>query len=74
MVRRFEGTFYFKKKGPFSKNKKGTPLFIAKSGGHVPPVPPVPTSMFENNQDDREVNRRFIVEYLKFGLSQSVSK
>ena len=35
-----------KKKGVFSKNKKGTSLFIAKSWGHVPLVPPVPTSMW----------------------------
>ena len=29
--------FFLKKNGAFSKNKKGTYLFIAKSWGHVPP-------------------------------------
>ena len=43
--RHIEGTFFLKKKGEFSKNKKGISLFSAKSWrGHVPPpVPPVPT-------------------------------
>ena len=36
------GHFFLKKKGAFSENKKGTSLFIAKSWGHMPPVPPVP--------------------------------
>ena len=31
---------FLKKKGALFKNKRGTSLFIAKSGGHVPPVPP----------------------------------
>ena len=33
---------FLKKKGAFSKNEKGTSLFIAKSwgGGHMPPVSP----------------------------------
>ena len=39
-ARHFEGTFVLKKKGAFSKNKKGISLFIAKSWGHVPTVPP----------------------------------
>ena len=38
-ARHFEGTFSFKK-GAFSKNEKGTQLFIAKSWGCLPPVPP----------------------------------
>ena len=43
-----------KKKGAFSRNKKGTSLSIAKSWGHVPPVPPppVPTSMATGVQRD----------------------
>ena len=32
---------FLKKQGAFSKNKKGTSLFTAKSWGHMPPVPPV---------------------------------
>ena len=43
-ARHDEGTFSLRKRA-FSKNKKGTSLFIAKSWGHVPPVPTVPTSM-----------------------------
>ena len=30
-ARHFEGTFFHEKKGAFSKNKRGTSLFIAKS-------------------------------------------
>ena len=38
--------FFLKKKGAFSRNKKGTSLSIAKSsGGTCPQCPPVPTSM-----------------------------
>ena len=44
-ARNFEGTLFLKAKGAFPENKKGTSLFIAKSWGDVPPVPPVPTSM-----------------------------
>ena len=46
------GHFFLKKKGAFFKNEKGTSLFIANSwgGGHVPPVPPVPTSMLANKE------------------------
>ena len=40
-TRRFEGTFFLKKQGAFPKTKKGTSLFIAKSWGYMPPVPPV---------------------------------
>ena len=36
---------FFLKKGAFSKNEGGTFLFIAKSWGRMPPVPPVLTSM-----------------------------
>ena len=41
------GHFFLKRKGAFSKNEKGTSLFIAKSrGAHAPSAPlPVPTSM-----------------------------
>ena len=36
----------FKRKGALSKNKKGTPLFIAKSwGARARSAPPVPRSM-----------------------------
>ena len=41
---------------------KGTYLFIAKSwgrGGHVPPVPPVPTSLWPNQLGS--CKRRFVV-------------
>ena len=41
-ARHFEDTFSLR--GIF-RNKKDTSLFIAKSWGHVPPVPPVPTYM-----------------------------
>ena len=41
----FRGHVFLKKKGAFSKNGKGTSLFIPKSLGHVRPVPPIPTSM-----------------------------
>ena len=43
-----EGTF-LEKKGALSKNKKGISLFIAKSWGHLPPVPPVLTSMLQKH-------------------------
>ena len=33
------GHFFLKKKGTFSRNEKGSSSFIAKSWGHVPPVP-----------------------------------
>ena len=39
------GHFFLKKQGAFSKNGGGTSLFTAKSWGHVPPVPPYPTSL-----------------------------
>ena len=45
-VRNFEGTFVLKEEGAFYKNKMGISLFIAESLGHVPPVSPVPSSMF----------------------------
>ena len=35
-ARHFEGTSFLKKKEAFSKNKKGTSFFFAKSWGHVP--------------------------------------
>ena len=35
-----EGHLFPEEKGAFSKNKKGTSLFIAKSWGQVPAVPP----------------------------------
>ena len=44
-ARHFEGTFFLKKNGAFSKDKKGTSLLIAKPWRHMPPMPPVPTSM-----------------------------
>ena len=44
-ARHFEGKFSFRK-GAFSKNKKGTSLFIAKPLGHMPPMLPAATSMF----------------------------
>ena len=34
------GHFFLTKKETLSKNKKGPSLLIAKSWGHVPPVPP----------------------------------
>ena len=34
------GHIFLKEKGAFFKIEKGTSLFIAKSWGHVPPVPP----------------------------------
>ena len=41
-----KGPFFLKKKGAFSKNKKGTSMFIAKSsGGTCPHCLPVPMSM-----------------------------
>ena len=43
----FERIFFFKKKGALFRNRKGTSLFMANLGGHVPPVPPVPTSMMQ---------------------------
>ena len=36
---------FYPAKGAIPENKTGTSLFIAKSGGHVPPVPPVHTSL-----------------------------
>ena len=39
-ARHFEGTFSLRKRGHFLKTKKGTSLFLAKSWGHVPIVPP----------------------------------
>ena len=40
-ARHFEGTFFLKKKGPFSRNKKGTSLSNAKSwgGARAPSAP-----------------------------------
>ena len=32
--------FFLKKKGPLSKNNKGTSLLLQTLGGHVPPMPP----------------------------------
>ena len=34
-----QGNFFPKEKGPFSKNKKGTSLLIAKLGGCAPSAP-----------------------------------
>ena len=39
-ARHFEGMFFLKKKGASSKHEKGPSLFIEKSWGYVPPVPP----------------------------------
>ena len=36
----YEGTFFLKKVGTFSTDENSTSLLIAKSRGHVPPVPP----------------------------------
>ena len=44
-ARLFKASFFLEK-GALSKNKKGTSLFIAKSWGHVPPVPPVPPDSY----------------------------
>ena len=40
-----KGHFFLKKKGAFSQNRKGTSLFIAKSGGMCPQCPSVPTAI-----------------------------
>ena len=45
-ARQFEGTFFPKRKGPFSKNKKGTSLSIAKSWGAPAHSAPDPTSIY----------------------------
>ena len=39
-ARHFEETLFRKKKEAVSKNEKSTSLFIVKSWGHMPPVPP----------------------------------
>ena len=44
-ARRFEGTFSLRKKGHFLKIKRALLCLLQNLGGHVPPVPPVPTSM-----------------------------
>ena len=46
-VQHFEGTIFLKKKGAFSKNKKGTSLLclLQNLRGHVPSVASVHTSM-----------------------------
>ena len=45
-ARNFEGTFFFlRKRGHFQKIKRALLCLLQNLGGHVPPVPPVPTSM-----------------------------
>ena len=44
-ARRFKG---LKKYGAFSKTERALPCLLQNLGGHVPPVPPVPTSMVYN--------------------------
>ena len=43
--RHFEGTFSVRKMGHFLKIKRALLCLLQSLGEHVPPVPPIPTSM-----------------------------
>ena len=55
-ARHFEGTFFLKKNGAFSKHKKGTSCLSQNLGGTCPQCPPVPTSMLrlQRSQSNRQ--------------------
>ena len=42
----FEGTCFLKKNGAFSKNERALLCLLQNLWGHVPLVPPVPTSLY----------------------------